>query len=303
MNEIKQFDCNSANEFLNSIAPRSEVFAGKNRKQFIYRGVGNVEEYSLIPGVFRASYRNEVGIKNSEEWNNLKQVCSEWSLLREFFEIADANGLPLPEDSQKLRREIERFNRELREIEQSDEVDEAAADNICTDFPQGDFLTLLALAQHHGLPTRLLDWSRSSFTAAYFAAASALQCVNESALLAVWAFQFDLLEWTTQLTNLPLQIITAPNTGNNNLKAQSGLFTLYRPQKVCWNKAVDSRPFDDVAREIEGATFLKFTLPSFKANELLYLLSLEGFTGATMFPNYDGVVRTIQESHCYRPIN
>lgn len=298
----EHFHYEKAADFLNAIAPRSEIWRRDGESdcgQFIFRGVGNVEDYSLIPSAFRESFLCHVAQENAKEWNNLSQVCGEWRLIKKFFEIADANGLQLPEDSQKLRESIENFDRELREAEESNGKDGEAANKLITEFPRSEFLTLLALAQHHGLPTRLLDWSRSVYTAAYFAATSALHIENKSANLAVWALQFRQHEWTSQLTHLPLQIITAPNTGNDNLKAQRGLFTLFRPEKIGWSDELERRPFDEIAKEIEGATFYKFTLPVAEAGKLLRLLSLEGVTGATMFPNYDGVVKTITETQHY----
>lgn len=306
MSEIKHFHFKAANDFLDALSPRSLSSLQNNRdasfEQFIFRGIGNVEEYELIPSAYRRSFLCEAGLRNrDDEWNNLRQVCAEWQLLKEFFEIADASGLPLPEDSQTLRFEIERFNQELAQVEQNKALDEEAANKVVNAFPSRNFLTLLALAQHHKLPTRLLDWSRSATTAAYFAAISALDLDNERANLAVWAFKFSSHAWTSQVTHFPLQIITAPNTGNNNLKAQRGLFTLYRPEKIGWNAPVDCRPFDEIAKGIAGAgaTFLKFTLPAAEASRLLYQLSLEGITGASMFPDYDGVVKTMEEARRY----
>jgi hypothetical protein len=299
MSQVEERHFQSATDFLNAVAPRSATWERDGYSQFIFRGVGDADNFDLIPAAFRESFWCHTGAENPDEWNNLKQICGEWRLLREFFEIADNNGLPLPEDSQKLREAIEKFNQELKTAENAGSDGEETTNNLITEFPRSEFLTLFALAQHHGLPTRLLDWSRSVYSAAYFAATSALKIENKTANLAVWALRFSRHDWTSQFTDLPLQIITAPNTGNDNLKAQRGLFTLYRPEKIVWNKEIDRRPFDEIALEIEGATFYRFTLPITEAGKLLYLLSLEGVTGATMFPNYDGVVKTITEARFY----
>lgn len=59
------------------------------------------------------------------------------------------------------------------------------------DPPQGDELEWLALMQHHGAPTRLLDFTWSPYVAAFFA----LERATEEA--AVWAINLPLL-WSIQ---------------------------------------------------------------------------------------------------------
>jgi hypothetical protein len=53
-------------------------------------------------------------------------------------------------------------------------------------WPSIEYYDLIALAQHHGLSARLLDWSRRSYVAAYFAASDALS-MDDAGELALWA--------------------------------------------------------------------------------------------------------------------
>ncbi len=157
-------------------------------------------------------------------------------MLQTSFESADLSGLPLPEDSQQLRQLLDKSL-----------VLDA---KIMEGWPRTEFLSLLALGQHYGLPTRLLDWTRSSYVAAYFAAEEAARKQKDgdkdfdATHLSVWAFnklKRDLY-WRYRDRQPPLiEIVTAPAAGNPNLYAQKGLFTLVRSDMA---SEIDRRPID-----------------------------------------------------------
>jgi hypothetical protein len=58
----------------------------------------------------------------------------------------------------------------------------------------GHLLSLLALLQHHGFPTPLLDWTWSPYIAAYFAFRDIQHDGHASENVRV--FSFDVVEWT-----------------------------------------------------------------------------------------------------------
>ena len=164
-------------------------------------------------------------------------------------------------------------------------------------WPDPKLCELLALAQHHGLPTRLLDWSMRSYVAAYFAISGALQIhqekMDESKRLAVWVLD------VTRITLIPkLEVIRIPGGNSANVAAQSGRFTLLRQEGGRGAPFVGETALD---KYLLGLThpvprpIMKVTLPISEAKEALALCALYGVTGATLFPDFYGAARGAQD--------
>jgi len=214
----------SAQKFLDALSPLGKHFGKiKLSEPWMFRGQGREEP--LIPSLFRKD--GKLASLTRRDVSDFSQLLlAERDVLIEFFHIADKRGLTLPDDSQKLRSTLETLWSDRGEhlVEKGDH-EWRTVDST---------LSLTALAQHYGLPTRLLDWARQSYTAAFFAAESALAHESENDpenCLVVWAFYFPGVGTRDEVKRLndPVRVVTAPSATNANLKAQQGVFTLLNP--------------------------------------------------------------------------
>jgi hypothetical protein len=129
---------------LEALSPVTGVLAGENEPdEHLYRGHGS-SALQLVPSAFRGRKLPGFsrGRRGRRTWES--QIQAEIDLLWTFFNIADERGLKLPEDSQRLRGSLESC-RDLDFMEKVAEGDLA--------WPPDELLSVLALAQHHGVPT------------------------------------------------------------------------------------------------------------------------------------------------------
>ncbi|MCG8473864.1 MAG: FRG domain-containing protein [Cytophagales bacterium] len=139
-----------------------------------------------------------------------------------------------------------------------------------TDMGSLDDWHCLALAQHHGLATRLLDWSFNPLVACYFA-------VDEESDNTDGVIKYDPIKQIdlSKKTIFDCDIVAPfrPSHTCNRQTAQQGCFTYHPNPKRSFQ--------DDVS--------LKIIIPKNIKAELRRVLDLYGFNHQTMFPDLDGL--------------
>lgn len=277
--KYEEVKCETAEELWDALSPQK--FRKRQIGDFIYRGQGNAV-WQLMPAVLRREQcDNFKAVFMGEAILGEAQVYMELRLLEHFAEHCDVVGLHIINDSRNFRAK---------------HLNSQKADTYYTKpsiWPSDEVLDIMALAQHHGIPTRLLDWSKRSFVAAYFAASDALSD------RANWQSDSKLAVWILNLESMAhyegVKIVRVPGSTTANMAAQAGLFTLVR-QFCDRGKAFAATPMEDEFGKLPNTPLQKITLPVSESNRLIALCEDYGVTASILFPNFDGAARSVMDS-------
>lgn len=302
---VKKEIFTDAARFLDALGRRDERW-NPAPGRWIFRGHADAR-WRLLPLAFRAgvSLSYESPHLTAPRRSREEQIHAEFYLLEGFLRAADRQGLQVAGEPHAMWADWGKIVQD---------VIRAAGGN--DRWPAAALEAPLALAQHHGIPTRLLDFSRDPRVAAYFAAIDAAKWAKGVSQgppgvthLGVWALDPGAIDKIWIGRNERLRLIDVPYATNANIRAQAGTFlcltyfhsrphdpAAHVPLDILVPTALDNQPEEVWMERFQGRVVMRHLLLNIEeAPRLTRLLADERISGNYLFHGFDGVVRGLRE--------
>ena len=287
-----------------------DIWKDATFQELAFRGQGDAT-LALTPKAFRNNQRLGYGLRAIDAPSDsiAVQAKAEYEAVRAFVEWADRVGLELPGDIGAFREHRNKQGQQAQRFWQSE-------------WPQYSDLELLAIAQHHHIPTRLLDFTYMPTVAAYFAASDCwdrVQRKENPSAFTVWAVDLRFFKLIRNLSSEKsserIREVVVPRHSNSLLRAQQGLFLVDDRASIHWDggkhtsmqEVLDERTEHWISQKkgvwegqgIDPAQ--KFVLPFARldidaklALDTLKRLHREGINEATIYPTHDRIHQALE---------
>jgi len=164
-----------------------------------------------------------------------------------------------------------------------------------SEFPTKNKWDVIALAQHHGLPTRLLDWTFSSFIALWFAVNKAVTDDKENGYGVVWLLKSHKDDFKIS-DDLPTSNndtkIFRPNVIARRISAQSGIFTVHK--FIENNPSIKHGVVQFNTHRGFRDRMVKIKIPHSCFPDIRSKLNIAGVNASTVFPDIDGLCKHLE---------
>lgn len=266
----------------------------------LFRGVED-SSYTLIPSALRDKGKTELKkltneyLKHESTWNidngvEKDPVFYEIGPLIWFHDIANKQGLDIPSIPREYYGDVYKEIDELTKLHKESWMNEL-------------WFETAALAQHYGIPTRLLDWTYDMNVAIYFATKLSEEKIekNPDGYFTIW----ELDKAKASMISNNIRFVVPKYSENPNIRAQKGILSV-----IVGSKEYGNMPLEDVVvKEFERQPGLqsilgkdgmpvltKLKIPYSEVPKIRSNFESRGLRYDTYFPGLAGIVSRMRTS-------